>query len=116
MGSSRRFGTSTLSSFFEVTQLADVFLLTKAPSTSRSVLCFKLMKHSKNAKLYLAGDGVYHLIKASGLALPSERTVACKEDILARGLDLTEDIAIPDDFYRQLIEDIMENSDRIYVF
>ena len=46
--------------------MADVFLLTKAPSSSRSELCFKLMQHSQNAKLYLAGDGVYHLLNVSG--------------------------------------------------
>ena len=96
--------------------MADVFLLTKAPSASRSELCFKLMKHSENAKLYLMGDGIYQLLDASGLPLPAKKTLACREDILARGLALTNDIVIPDDFYGQLIKDIMENSDKVYVF
>ncbi len=94
--------------------MADVFLLTKAPRAPRSELCFNLMEHSENAKLYLAGDGVYHLLSMSGI--PAQKTLACREDILARGLPLTDDIAMPDDFYGQLVKDIMENSDQVYVF
>jgi tRNA 2-thiouridine synthesizing protein B len=96
--------------------MADVFLLTKAPIAPRSQLCFRLMQCSENAKLYLAGDGVYHLLNISALPKTTEETVACKEDILARGLPLTDDIMIPDNFYGKLIKDMMENSDKVYVF
>ncbi len=96
--------------------MPDIFLLTKAPRASRSSLCFKLMKYSENAKLYLAGDGVYHLLNGSSLPVPAEKIMACREDILARGLTSTDGIVMPDDFYGQLIKDIMENSDKVYVF
>jgi len=96
--------------------MADAFLLTKAPGEPRSNLCFKVMKHSKNPRLYLAGDGIYHLLKMSGL--PARKTLACREDILARGVPLPrpDSITMPDDFYGQLVKDIMENPDKIYVF
>jgi tRNA 2-thiouridine synthesizing protein B len=94
--------------------MIDVFLLTKAPKAPRSELCFKLMKHSENAKLYLAGDGVYHLLNISGL--PAQETLACREDILARGIPLTYNIAMPTDFYGKLVRDMMENSGHVYVF
>jgi tRNA 2-thiouridine synthesizing protein B len=96
--------------------MADVFLLTKAPMASRSELCFRLMERSKNAKLYLSGDGVYHLLNMLALPKTTEVTVVCREDILARGLPITDDIMIPDNFYGQLIKDMMENSDKVYVF
>ena len=96
--------------------MADVFLLTKPPRASRSELCFKLMESSENAKLYLAGDGVYHLLNMSALPITTEDTMACGEDILARGIPITEDIVIPDNFYGQFVKDMMENSDRVYIF
>lgn len=74
------------------------------------------MERSENAKLYLAGDGVYHLLNTSGLHLLADEIMACREDILARGLNLTDDIVIPDDFYGQLVKDMMENSDHVYIF
>ncbi len=94
--------------------MADIFLLTKAPGAPRSELCFKLIEHSDDPKLYLAGDGVYHLL--GRFDLPSEKIIACREDILARGLPPIDDIVIPDDFYRRLVKDMMENSDQLYVF
>ncbi len=96
--------------------MADVFVLTKAPITSRSQLCFRLMESSQNAKLYLVGDGVYHLLNISALPKTTEGTVVCKEDALARGVLITDEIAVPDDFYGKLIKDMMENSDKVYVF
>lgn len=95
--------------------MADVFLLTKAPKAPRSELCFKLMEHSENVKLYLAGDGVYHLLNMSGLPLSTEEIIACKEDILARGLTMSDEIVMPDDFYGQLVMDMMEKSNQVYV-
>jgi tRNA 2-thiouridine synthesizing protein B len=94
--------------------MAEIFLLTKTPGAPRSELCFKLMEHSENPKLYLAGDGIYHLLNTSGL--PAQDILASREDILARGLPLTDDIAMPNDFYGQLVKDIMENSIHVYVF
>ena len=96
--------------------MADLFILTKPPRATRSELCFKLMERSENAKLYLAGDGVYHLLNMSALPITTEVTVACGEDILARGLPITDDIVIPDNFYGQLVKDMMENSEMVYVF
>ena len=40
----------------------DVFLLTKPPFSPRSYLCLNLAARSENARLYLLGDGVYHLL------------------------------------------------------
>jgi tRNA 2-thiouridine synthesizing protein B len=96
--------------------MAEIFILTKPPIASRSELCFKLMERSENAKLYLAGDGVYHLLNMSAMPITTEETVACGEDILARGLPITDDIVIPEDFYGQLVRDMMENSIKVYIF
>jgi tRNA 2-thiouridine synthesizing protein B len=41
---------------------SDVFLLTKPPFSPGSDLCLKLAARSENARIYLAGDGVYHLL------------------------------------------------------
>ena len=41
---------------------SDVFLLTKPPLSLRSELCLKLAACSGKARIYLAGDGVYHLL------------------------------------------------------
>jgi tRNA 2-thiouridine synthesizing protein B len=94
--------------------MSDVFLLTKAPTEPRSELCFRLMESSENPKLYLAGDGIYHLLNM--LSLSAQEILACREDILARGLTITDDITIPEDFYGQLVEDMMESSGQVYVF
>jgi len=72
------------------------------------------MERFENPKLYLAGDGVYHLLNVSGI--PASEIIACIEDIMARGLPLTDDITMPDNFYGQFVRDIMENSDHVYVF
>jgi sulfur relay protein TusB/DsrH len=96
--------------------MADVFLLTKAPSSSRSELCFQVDATHPECKVVLSGRWVYHLLNVSGQLKSAVKTMACGEDILARGLALTDNIVIPDDFYRELIKDIMENSDKVYVF
>jgi tRNA 2-thiouridine synthesizing protein B len=96
--------------------MADVFILTKPPRATRSELCFKLMERSENAKLYLVGDGVYHLLSMSALHITTEEIMACGEDILARGLPINDDIVIPDNFYGQLVKDMMENSEKVYIF
>ncbi|HWR24902.1 MAG TPA: DsrH/TusB family sulfur metabolism protein [Methanosarcina sp.] len=93
----------------------DVFLLTKPPSSSRSELCIKLAARSKKARIYLAGDGVYHLF--AGIEKLEGCTIyACKEDLEARAVRPGEKIIVPDDFYTILIEDIMESCKHEYTF
>ncbi|WP_410507663.1 sulfurtransferase complex subunit TusB [Methanosarcina hadiensis] len=93
----------------------DVFLLTKPPFSPRSELCLKLVARSGNARIYLAGDGVYHLL--SGIReMPGFTVYACQEDLEARGISGRENVIIPENFYAVLIEDIMENCRRAYTF
>lgn len=111
------------------TEDLDVFLLTKPPFTPRSELCLKLAARSGNARLYLAGDGVYHLL-AGTADLPGCRVYACKEDMEARGImtemvrmtEVAEEkmtgekVKVPENFYATLTEDLMENCRRAYTF
>ena len=93
----------------------DVFLLTKPPLSPRSELCLKLASRSGNARIYLAGDGVYHLL--TGIEeLPEFRIYACKEDLEARAIRAGEKVIVPDDFYAAFIEDIMEYCRHEYTF
>lgn len=91
----------------------DLFLLTKPPLNTRSELCLKLASRSENARIYLAGDGVYHLL-AGIEEQPEFRIYACKEDLEARAIRAGEKVVVPDDFYTTLIEDIMENCRNAY--
>jgi len=93
----------------------DVFLLTKPPFNPRSELCLNLAARSGNARLYLAGDGVYHLL-AGTADLPGCQVYACKEDLEARGIWPGEKVTVPEDFYVSLVEDVMEHCDRTYTF
>jgi len=93
----------------------DVFLLTKPPMSPRSELCLKLACLSGNARIYLVGDGVYHLL--TGIEeQPEFRICACKEDLEARAIRAGEQVIVPDDFYAVLIEDIMEYCRHAYTF
>ncbi|VVB67652.1 Uncharacterised protein [uncultured archaeon] len=93
-----------------------VFLLTKPPHNDRASLCLQLIAQSKDAVLYLAGDGVYNLLGEPPAALPRERIVACREDLQARGV-LADGIAtVPVDFYELLIDDVMSEAARVYAF
>jgi tRNA 2-thiouridine synthesizing protein B len=94
--------------------MKDIFILTKAPRSSRSRLCLDLMAQSKDPKLYLACDGVYHLL--GDLLIPDEKISASKEDMEARGIQSRKGIELPDDFYSRLVEDIMEHSRKVYSF
>lgn len=97
--------------------MTDVFLLTRTLGEPRSDLCFELMEYSENPKLYLAGNGVFHLLNFQNLSiLPVREILACREDILARGIPLMDEIIVPDDFYGRLVEDMMETADHVYVF
>jgi sulfur relay protein TusB/DsrH len=95
----------------------EIFLLTKPLSSDRTILCFQLMEHSKNAVLYLAGDGVYILLDAASLkALPKEGILVCREDLQARGLQDEGRATVPDNFYELLVKDIMLEGNRVFAF
>lgn len=110
----------------------EVFLLTKPPGSPRSELCLSLIvraeKRGKPTRLYLAGDGVYHLL---GGNLPACKVYACKEDLEARGIRTegrgTEgrgaegtrtgaELTIPEAFYETFTEDLMEHCEQVYTF
>lgn len=111
-----------------MTDIKHIFLLTKTPQSERTRLCLQLAKQSMNAVLYLAGDGVYNLLAgvvgsydapalASALsALPMDRIIASKEDLEARGVQAKDKATVPDDFYRRLVDDMMQEGSRIYAF
>ena len=93
-----------------------VFLLTKPPNSERAKLCIQLVERSKNAVLYLAGDGVFNLLNPSVVALPTDSIYACKEDMDARGVPPAYTAISLVDFYEQLVEDMMVRSDKVYAF
>ncbi len=111
-----------------MTDIKHIFLLTKTPQSERARLCLQLAKQSKNAVLYLAGDGVYHLLAgvvgscdapalaAALSALPGDRIIASKEDLEARGVQAEYKATVPDDFYGRLVDDMMQDGSRIYTF
>jgi len=93
----------------------DVFLLTKPPFSTQSELCLKLAARSGNARLYLAGDGVYHLL--SGIQdLPGCTVYACQEDLEARAIKGKGKVLVPENFYAAFIEDLMEHCRQAYTF
>jgi tRNA 2-thiouridine synthesizing protein B len=99
----------------------DVFLLTKPPFSPRSDLCLKLAARSGNAKIYLAGNGVYHLL-AGIEEIPGCKVLACQEDLEARAIRSKEEagdkekVAVPENFYAALVEDLMEHCEHAYTF
>jgi tRNA 2-thiouridine synthesizing protein B len=93
-----------------------IFLLTKPPNSERTKLCFRLIEQSKNAVLYLAGDGIYNLMSCSIEVLPKHSIFACKEDMDARGVQSEDAVILFDDFYEQMVKDMMLWSDRVYAF
>jgi tRNA 2-thiouridine synthesizing protein B len=93
----------------------DVFLLTKPPHNSRADLCLKLAGRSGNLRLYLAGDGVYHLL-AGIEEMPGFKVYACQQDLEARAIKAGEKVIVPDDFYAVFVEDVMEHCRRAYTF
>ena len=94
----------------------DVFLLTKPPKSDRARICMQLIARSEDVILYLAGDGAYNLLDDAFKALPRERIFACKEDLEARGIQSEGIVAVPNDFYEMLVENIMLDGNRIYTF
>jgi sulfur relay protein TusB/DsrH len=95
----------------------DIFLLTKPPNSDRTRTCLQLMEHSKNAILYLAGDGIYNLLDAASLrALPKQSILVCKEDLEARGVQAEGTAIVPENFYELLVKDMMLGGSWIYTF
>ena len=94
----------------------DVFLLTKPPESDRAKICLQLIERSKNAILYLAGDGVYNLLNGTLEAMPKERIFVCKDDVEARGVQPEFITTMPTDFYEKLLEDLMSDGNKIYTF
>ena len=94
----------------------EVFILTKPPHSERAKLCIRLVERSKNAALYLAGDGVFNLLDPTVEALPPDSIYACKEDMNARGVQPKNIAIILVEFYVQLVDDMMVRSDKVYVF
>jgi tRNA 2-thiouridine synthesizing protein B len=94
--------------------MSDVFLLTKPPRSDKAKLCFKLMKRSRGARLYLCGDGVYNILNGIDI-LPRNGIFACREDMQARGISDRKNITALDDFYERMVNDLMA-SDRFYNF
>jgi sulfur relay protein TusB/DsrH len=75
-----------------------------------------LIARSENAILYLVGDGVYNLLDDALKALTRERILVCKEDLEARGVQHGGIVAVSNDFYERLVEDILLDENRIYTF
>jgi len=94
--------------------MTDVFILTKPPGSTRAELCFTLMERSTDPELYLIGDGVFHLIKPTGI--PAGTIITCKDDALTRGIPAEEGAYPRDEFYERLVTGMMENSDHVYSF
>lgn len=94
----------------------DVFLLTKPPGSERSELCLKLLAQSEKSRLYLAGDGVYHLL-SQAVEIPQFcEVLACKEDVAARGVVPKRRAEVREDFYERLVEDAMERDGNLFTF
>jgi tRNA 2-thiouridine synthesizing protein B len=96
-----------------------IFLLTKSPESERSKLCLRLMKRTKDAVLYLAGDGVFNLLGDSLevlAALPPDRIYACREDMEARGVKCRGMATVLADFYDRLAVDMMDDDNNVHSF
>ncbi|HOE45829.1 DsrH/TusB family sulfur relay protein [Methanothrix soehngenii] len=94
----------------------DIFLLTRPPHSERTALCLRLMGRCGDPVLYLAGDGVYNLLDEALMGEWPGRIMACKEDLEARGVQAGEGVAVPEDFYQLLVEEMMAEGSRIYSF
>jgi len=96
--------------------MMDVFLLTKPPQSERSDLCLKLLARSEKSRLYLAGDGIYHLLSQAGEIPSSCEILASKEDAAARGVVPRRRAEVREDFYERVVEDVMEGDGRFFTF
>lgn len=94
----------------------DIFFLTKPPNHDRARLCWKMISKSKNAVLYLAGDGAYNLFCTAINSIPRENIFVCREDVEARGVQVEERAIVLNDFYDEMIRIIMDEMNRLYTF
>jgi hypothetical protein len=94
--------------------MVDLFLLSKPPGSIRAEVCFKLMERSIDPAIYLFGDGVFHVIRAS--EIPAGRIIICKEDASKRGLPTGAGAYEQDEFYDRLVNEMMETADHVYAF
>ena len=94
----------------------DIFLLTNPPQSKRAELCLRLMEHSEDPVLYLAGDGVYNLLDEALMREWPGKVMACNEDLDARGVQAGEGVRVPEDFYQLLVEEMVAEGSRIYSF
>jgi hypothetical protein len=84
--------------------MADLFMLSKPPGSTRAKLCFEFVKRSDDPVLYLFSDGVFRLI-------------ICRDDALTRGVLIEDDGAYgQDEFYERMVHDMMEDADHVYSF
>ena len=115
--------------------------MTKTPQSERTRLCLRFLARligsgdsagSADVVVYLAGDGVYNLInqgmqdctsqagirlgKTLPALLPGNRIMACREDLLARGISAHGNATVPANFYELLVIDMMKEGSRIYTF
>jgi len=120
-----------------------IFLLTKTPQSERTKLCLRLAASSQDAVVYLAGDGVYNLLRqdeagkvnhngeavqatghpcqkdgfqALAATLQKHRIFACLEDLEARGVHADGKATIPADFYGSLVNEMMREGSQVYSF
>jgi sulfur relay protein TusB/DsrH len=96
--------------------MTDIFLLTKPPKHQRAELCFRFLKRSRDASLYLCGDGVYCALDLLDDLLPPEKIVVCKEDMDARGGLAKVPETVITDFYEKLMKDMMISGNRVLAF
>lgn len=95
----------------------EIFLLTKPPHSDRAKFCMRLIGHSQNGFLYLAGDGVYNLLASDCIrAMSIGRVLACKEDLMARGVQAEEWVIVSTSFYELLVKDMLIEGSKIYAF
>jgi sulfur transfer complex TusBCD TusB component (DsrH family) len=87
---------------------------------------------SVDAMVYLAGDGIYNLLgqdetdctsqtasqvgKTLWELLPRDKIMACREDLLARGVSADGKATVPANFYGKLVDDMMAEGSRFYTF
>ena len=108
--------------------------MTKTPQNERTRLCLRLVAGSADAVVYLAGDGVYNLLgreeadnvsqtgeacradQALVALVARDRILACREDLVARGICADGKAIVPADFYDKLVDDMMREDSRIYTF
>ena len=90
--------------------------MTKPPQSERAELCLRLMEHSEDPVLYLAGDGVYNLLDEALMREWPGKVMACNADLEARGLQAGEGVNVPEDFYQLLVEEMVAEGSRIYSF